>query len=219
MEMTVGKTIPTAAFIAFSLALFIWHAIAAFLGVFIANRLGVSEHRPNLIKMSLCSLLPLSLFLGILYFTKSPIAFLIYIVVFVVSLKLAYLGMNPGFLLIVLGSAMAGLFSFAIVFMRLGVKGMLFLYLVFFIAWWLLQRNKQRETRENAEARKRQEHALRDRVRSDPGYTTFCHQCLFCRRDDKSCQLKVDGEDIREISIGRRTYCPSFRQAASGPPD
>jgi hypothetical protein len=221
MELIFARTAPAGVYVAFALALTIWHVAAALLAVFIAHALGVSDSSPDLKKdvkkMSACSLIALSLFLALFSVAPSPVVFLVYVLVFIFTLKFAYLGANHGFLLIVLGTVMAGMIGFAFVLRWLRLPGLFFLYLVFAMAGLILYGNKRRRDAEDREAERRKELALRARLRDDADFSTFCYRCLFCRPSGARCQLKIDGETVREITIGPRTYCTSFRQdPASG---
>lgn len=219
MDLIVVKAAPAGAYIAFAIALYIWHVAAALLGVFIADGLGVSDSSPDpkkdVKKMSLCSLIALASFLAIFYFAQKPIVFVIYILFFIFSLKLAYLGSNHGFLLTILGTAMAAMVAFAVVLKWLRLPGIFFLYLLFFIAFLIRQQIKKKSLKEIKEIEKHREHDIRNRVRRNQNFTTFCYQCLFNHQASGRCQLKIDGEDVHEIAIAQRTYCTSFKQNPS----
>ena len=98
----------------------------------------------------------------------------------------------------------------------LRLPGIFSLYLVVAIAFLLLAQSSGSAPRENRKAEKQKESAVRARARSSPDFTTFCYQCLFSRQAGARCQLKIDGEEVREITIGPRTYCTSFRQGPAG---
>ena len=159
MELIFARTVPAGVYIAFAVALTIWHAAAALLAVFIAHALGVSDSNPDLKqdvkKMGACSLIALSLFLALFYVVPSPVVFLVYILAFIFSLKFAYLGANHGFLLIVLGTAMAGMICFAYVFRWLRLPGLFFLYLVFAIVVLILYQIRRRLSAKTGKRRDR----------------------------------------------------------------
>ena len=215
MKLQIVKAAPAGVYIAFAIALYFWHVAASLLGVFIADRFGVSDGSPDLKsdlkKMSLCSLIALSLFFSLFYFAQNPVVFMVYIICFLVSLKVAYLGANHGFLLVIQGAAMAGMLAFVPVVFWLKLPGMFFLYLVFLAAILVRRQMSNRRTRELENTKRLQEQHIRGQVRQDPDFTTFCYQCLFHRPDGARCQLKIDGEDVREITIAQRKYCTSFR--------
>ena len=221
MDLIVVKAAPAGAYIAFAIALYIWHVAAALLGVFIADYFAVSDSSPelkkDLKKMSVCSLIALSSFLAIFYFAQKPIVFVIYILFLIFSLKVAYLGSNHGFLLIILGTAMAAMIAFAVVVKWMRLPGIFFLYLVFLIVFLIRQQIKKKKVKEIKEIEKRKEHTIRNQVRRNRNFTTFCYQCLFYRQASGRCQLKIDGEDVQEIAIAQRTYCTSFQQNPAGP--
>jgi hypothetical protein len=215
MELQIAKAAPAGVYIAFAAALYVWHVAAALVGVLVADRLGVSDAsadlKSDLKKIGLCSLIALSLFFSLFYFAQNAAVFLVYIVSFLFSLKIAYLGANHGFLLVVLGSAMAGMITFVPLVQRLKLPGMLFLYLAFLVALLIRRQLKKQRVGETKESEKRKEHAVREQVRRDPEFTTFCYQCLFSREGGGRCQLRIDGEEVHEIKIGPRSYCTSFR--------
>ncbi len=220
MELIIVKAAPPGIYIAFAVALYIWHVAASLLGVFIADRFAVGDSSPDLKsdlkKMGACSLIALSTFLAVFYFAQKPIVFVIYILFFIFSLKFAYLGANPGFLLVILGTDLAAMVAFALAVRWLRLPGIFSLYLVFAIAFLLQYQIKRKRAEENRKAEKQKESAVRARARSSPDFTTFCYQCLFSRQAGARCQLKIDGEEVREIMIGPRTYCTSFRQGPAG---
>jgi len=140
----------------------------------------------------------------------------IYILFLIFSLKVAYLGSNHGFLLVILGIAMAAMAAFAVVVKWMGLPGMFFLYLVFFIAFLIHRQLKKKSVHEIKEMEKRKEHDIREQVRRNRNFTTFCYQCLFYRQAGARCQLKIDSEDVQEIAIAQKTYCTSFQQNPTG---
>jgi hypothetical protein len=215
MELNTIKA-PARIYIAFAFAVTVWHVAAAMVGVFIADHFGISDADPelksDLKKMALCSLIALSLFFSLFFFAQSPVVFMVYIICFLFSLKIAYLGANHGFLLVVLGSAMAGMIAFVAVFRWLHLPGIFFLYLVFLIAFLIRRRNNQRKARENKKTEQLKEQRIRGLAGRNPEFTSFCYQCLFYRPDIARCQLRLDGKEVRDIIINQRTFCTSFQQ-------
>ncbi len=220
LKLQVAKAAPAGVYVAFALALYVWHVAAALLGAAIADRLGLGEGgsdlKSDLRKMSLCSLVALSLFFSLFYVAQSPVVFMVYLLCFSVSLKVAYLGANLAFLLVIQGAAMAGMIAFVPIVVSLKLPGIFFLYLVLLIAFLVRRQFKKRDLMEIREMEQRRERAIRNRVRLDPDFATFCYQCLFNRSAGGRCQLQIDGEEVREIKIGPRAYCTSFRPGAAG---
>jgi hypothetical protein len=222
LKLQVVKAAPAGIYFAFGLALYVWHVAASLLGVVIADRLGVSDASPDLKgdlkKMGVCSLIALALFLSVFYIAQSPYVFLVYILSLLFSLKIAYLGSNHSFLLIVLGADLAGMIAFVPIVASLKLPGIFFLYLVSFIAFLVRSQFKKRNVMETREMEKRRERAIRNQVRLDPDFTTFCYQCLFNRSAGGRCQLQIDGEEVHDILINQRRYCVSFQpDPANGP--
>ena len=215
MKLTVVTAAPPGVYVAFAAALYFWHVAASLLGVVAADRLGVSDSgfdlRSDLKKMGLCSLIALALFFSLFYFAQSPVVLMVYILCFLLSLKVAYLGESHGFLLIVLGAALAGMIAFVPIVRWLRLPGMFLLYLALAIAFLVLRQIKKQGARKTRENEQLKERRIRSQARLDPNFATFCYQCLFFRPDSARCQLKIDGEDVREIAIDQRTYCTSFR--------
>jgi len=219
MGLTIVKAAPAGVYIAFAVALYLWHTAAAMLGVFIADRLGLSDTGPelksDLKKMAACSLIALSLFFFLFYFAQSPVVFMVYILCFLFSLKIAYLGSNHGFLLVVLGAAMAGMIVFIPIVLWLKLPGIFSLYLLGLIALLILRGKRQRLSRANEKIEELKERHIRAQARRDPGFTTFCYQCLFYRPDIQRCRLRLEGREVRDLSLNLRTYCTSFRRDAA----
>lgn len=222
LKLQVAKAAPVGIYLAFGLALYVWHVAAALLGAAVANRLGLGEGagdlKSDLRKISACSLVALSLFFCLFYFAQSPVVFMVYLLSFTLCLKVAYLGSDLAFVLAVQGAAVAAMIVFVPVVVSLKLPGLYFLYLVLLSAFLLRRRSQKRHFREAGEMGKRRERELRDRVRHEPDFATFCYQCLFNRSDGGRCQLRIDGEEVHDITIGQRRYCVSFRPApAQGP--
>jgi hypothetical protein len=215
MKLTLVTAAPAGIYLAFAGALCVWHVAASLLGVVIADRLGVGDGvvdlKSDLKKMSLCSLIALSLFFSLFYFAQHPAVFMVYLLVFMISLKVAYLGANHGFLLVVVGCALAGLIAFAPVVRLLRLPGMFFLYLVCLAAFLVRQRSKKRLAKVIKEIEMRKEREIRDQVRRNPDFTTFCYQCLFYRQGIHRCLLQLDGKEVHNITLNQKTYCTSFQ--------
>jgi len=222
MRLTLNTAAAPGVYIAFAMALYVWHVAAALLGAFIADRLGVSDGgglKGDLKKLSLCSLIALSLFFPLFYFAQTPAVFIVYLLAFLFSLKMAYLGANHGFLLVILGAVLAGMAAFVPVVGWLKLPGIFFLYLFFSVALLIRWQAERRRRKEIAEVRQRKARDIRERFRRDRSFATPCHQCLFHRLADQRCQLKIDGDDVGELAIDQRTFCLAFRQAPPGRPE
>jgi len=221
MKLTIFTAAPPATYIAFALALVVWHVAAALLGVFIADRVGVSDSgfdlKSDLNKTGICSLIALLPFFALFYFAQHPAVFIVYILVFIFSLKAAYLGSNNGFQLMVLGTAMAGMIVFVPVVAQLGLRSLFFLYLALFIAFLVRHFFAGKKAEEQRRAEKAREEQLRRLAGLDANFATFCHQCAHFHQDSGRCLLQLDGRAVREIKIDRRTYCTSFMPRQPGP--
>ncbi len=152
MKLIIVKAAPAGVYIAFSIALYIWHVATSILGVFIADYFDISDFIPDikddLKKMSICSFIALSLFLSVLYIAQHPWIFPIYVLLFFFSLKIAYLDSNQGFLFTILGTNIAGMVGFISIVKWINLKGIFFLYLIFFIAFLILYQKNQRKRRQ-----------------------------------------------------------------------
>jgi len=220
MKLTIIKAAPPGIYISFVLALYIWHVAAALLGAFIADRVGVSDSsfdlKSDLKKTGACSLIALALFFLLFYFAQHPAVFIVYILVFLFSLKAAYLGADHGSLFIILGAAMAGMIVFVPVVSWLGLKGIFFLYLAVFIILRVVHLIRRQSAREYRGTEKIKEGNIRRLAGLDPNFATFCHQCSHFHQDIGRCLLQVDGKTVAEIKIEHRTYCTSFWQRPAG---
>ncbi len=149
MKLIIVKAAPAGAYIAFSIAFYIWHVATSILGVFIADYFDISDFIPDikddLKKMSICSFIALSLLLSVFYIAQSPWIFPIYALFFFFSLKIAYLDSNHGFLFTILGTNMAGMVVFIFIVKWINLKGIFFLYLIFLIAFLILYQKNQRK--------------------------------------------------------------------------
>ncbi len=206
---------PLGTYIAFSLALLGWHTGAALLGAAVADRLDVSDSSLNiksdLKKMAFCSLAALSVFLSLFYFTIHPAAFILYLLVFLFSLKFAYLGANHSFLLVVLGSGIAGMLTFVPLVARLKLAGVFALFAILSVVLLFLQLQRRRRALEGREVEKVRERRIREQVRRDPEFATFCWQCRFSCAEGSRCLMRNAGEEVREIRIGPKIMCLSFK--------
>ncbi len=54
---------------------------------------------------------------------------------------------------------------------------------------------------------KRREEEIREIAKTDPGFTTFCYECIYFNDEKKSCRRDRIFERVKEISIGHRKYC------------
>ncbi len=205
---------PPGVYVAFSLALFAWHTGAALLGAAVADRLGVSDSsldiKSDLKKMAFCSLAALSVFLSLFYFTLHFALFILYLLVFLFSLKFAYLGANHGFLLLIVGSGIAGMLTFVPIVARLKLPGVYALYAVLSVAILFLHLRRRRESLERGKLEENRERRIREQARCDPEFATFCWQCRFSCAEGSRCLLRNAGEELSEIRIGPRTLCTSF---------
>lgn len=221
MELSIHPAAPPGIYIAFSLALYIWHVGAALLGAFIADRIGFGDGgfdpAVDLKKMALCSLLALAPFFALFYIAQNAAVFILYILIFITSLGFAYLGVNRGFLFIIQGSALLGMLFFVPAVALLKLPGMFLLYLVFFVAFLILSRQAKERARAALGLEQAKERRLRERLRRDPAFTTFCYQCIYYRPEINRCQLRLDGREVRDIKVGQATYCTSFQAAVSAP--
>jgi hypothetical protein len=215
MELSIHAAAQPGIYIAFSLALYVWHVGAALLGVLIADRFGISDGgvdlKSDLKKMSACSLIALSLFFSLFYFAQHPAVFIAYILSFIISLNFAYLGESRGFLFVVQGTALMGMLFFVPAVALLRLPGMFLLYLAFlaaFLSRWQLAKKRTREARELEQMKERR---IRGLARSDPGFTTYCYQCLYYLPDINRCQPELDGKEVRRITMDGKNYCTSFR--------
>jgi hypothetical protein len=215
MELSIHKAAPAGIYIAFALALYVCHVGAALLGVIIADRMGISDGgsdlKSDLKKMGLCSLFALSLFFSLFYFAQNGAVFIVYILSFMIALKFAYLGENRNFLFVIVGAALVGMILFVPVVALLKLPGMFLLYLVSLAAFLCRRQQAKKRGLEARRLEREKEQHILGLARNDPGFTTFCYQCLYHRPDLNRCQLQLDGQEVRRIGLNGRTYCTSFR--------
>jgi hypothetical protein len=215
MELSIHAAAQPGIYIAFSLALYVWHVGAALLGVLIADRFGISDGgvdlKSDLKKMSACSLIALSLFFSLFYFAQHPAVFIVYIFSFIISLNVAYLGENRGFLFVVQGTALLAMLFFVPAVALLRLPGMFMLYLALFVILISRVLQAKNRARQALDLEQMKERRIRGLARDDPGFTTFCYQCLYHHPDMNRCQLQLDGQEVRRIVLDGRTLCSSFQ--------
>ncbi|MEN8221837.1 MAG: hypothetical protein ABFR36_01150 [Acidobacteriota bacterium] len=54
---------------------------------------------------------------------------------------------------------------------------------------------------------KKREEEIRETIKNDPEFTTFCYQCVYFNDELKACSRDRIYERVKEISIGHRKYC------------
>lgn len=217
LPLQVVKAAPPGVYAAFALALFVWHVGAALASAAVADRLGISDSGfdlgRDLKKMAACSLAALAVFLPLFYFTLNAAVFILYLFVFTLALKFAYLGANHGFLLLAAGGGVLGMVTFVPLAIRLKLPGIFALYLLLSSVFLLLLRQRRRRHRALAASERAKELRIRRQAAADPEFIAACWRCRFYRQDGARCLLRDAGEEVREIRIGPRSFCTSFQAA------
>lgn len=214
MDLQIDRAAPAGAYAALAAALYLWHAAAAFFGVFLADRLGIGdagfEFARDLKRAALCSLLALAPFFALFYFAQTPVLFMIYIFCFLLALKFAYLSEGNGFRLWILGAALAGMIVFVPVVRLLPLPGFFFLYLAGLASLLAGRHFRRRSARAARESDDRKENRIRLQAKADANFATPCYRCRFWRQEVARCLLRLAGDEVREIVIDSRRYCVSF---------
>ena len=114
-------------YLAFCFALYCWHIATFVLGAFLAEYFDVSDTgfdlKSDIKKAAICSFFALTPTLFIYYHAPNGRVLIIYLLVLSISIKVAYLGTNHSALAIIIGTNLAGLIAFPVVFRVLRLWG------------------------------------------------------------------------------------------------
>jgi len=64
---------------------------------------------------------------------------------------------------------------------------------------------------------KKREEEIREIVKSDPDFTTFCYNCIYFSEEKKACRRDRVFERVKEINIGLRKYCLYWEENKQDP--
>lgn len=206
-------------YLAFSLALYSWHIATFVLGVFTADYFGVSDAnfdlKSDIKKAAICSFVALTPTLFIYYNAPNPRVLIIYLLLIWFSSKLAYLGTNHGALAIIMGTNLAGLIAFPIIFKVLRLWGILTLaFLALSVLLVTYTKHKKLE-KQYVIKEKHNEQKIRNMARLHPDFHTLCHECKHYNQSINDCQKKRDQRLVKNIQINGKTYCASWESINS----
>jgi len=78
--------------------------------------------------------------------------------------------------------------------------------------------NKIKKTEREAPVyEKEREQEIREIIRNNPDFTTFCYECIYFNEEKKACRRDRVYERVKEISIGQRKYCLYWEEDRSSP--
>jgi hypothetical protein len=206
-------------YLAFSLALYSWHIATFVLGVFLAEYFDVSDAnfdlKSDIKKAAVCSFVALTPTLLIYYHAPNGRVLIIYLLLLSISSKLAYLGTNHGALAIMLGTNLAGLVAFPIVFKVLRLWGILTLAFLALTVLLVKYTKHKKLEKQQVMKNKHNEQKIRNMARLHPDFHTVCHECKHYNQSIKDCQQKLDLRLVKNIQIIGKTYCASWESINS----
>lgn len=206
-------------YLAFGFALYCWHIATFVLGVFLAEYFDVSDTgfdlKSDIKKAAVCSFFALTPTLFIYYHAPNGRVLIIYLLLLWISSKLAYLGTNYGALAIMLGTNLAGLIAFPIVFRVLKLWGILTLAFLA-ITILLVKYTKHRKLEKQYVIKeKHNERKIRYMARLHPDFHTLCNECKYYNQSINDCQKKRDQRLVKNIQINGKTFCASWESINS----
>jgi len=196
---------PLKTYLFFGVLFYFCNVTFSWLGVWLADRLNLGElmfeGAGDLKKMALCSFIALPVPLTILFFARAPGVIMIYIFIFFICLKLAYLSIGVAELGIIICSTLIGAGVFRIIVVS---KLLIFLYIASMLAtaFFLLNLSmkKRSDQKKRLQFEKKREMAIRERLQRDPSFKTFCFECKFHIPQQNNCVLGPEYGN-KEISI------------------
>lgn len=206
---------PLKTYLFFALLFYFCNTTFAWLGVWLADRLNLGELSfewgKDLKKMALCSLIALPAPLAILFFARAPGVVMIYIFIFFICLKVAYLSINVAELGIIICSTLIGAGVFRIIVVS---HLLIFLYITSLVAGLLvllhLSLKRKGEEKKRQQFEKNRELALRQKLQRDAAFKTYCYQCKYYHPQENACVLDpVSGKKEITISVQNQPnkYC------------
>jgi hypothetical protein len=206
---------PLKTYLFFAFLFYFCNVTFAWLGVWLADRLNlgelVFEGSKDLKKMALASFIALPVPLAILFFARSPGVVMIYIFIFFICLKLAYLSIGVAELGIIICTTLIGAGVFRIIVVS---KLLIFLYITALVAGILYLFNRSLTKKGDAKKRqqfeKNRERALRQQIQRDARFKTYCYQCKYYHPQENTCVLDpVSGKKEITISVQNQPikYC------------
>ena len=196
---------PLKKYLLFTVLFYFCNVTFSWLGVWLADRLNlgelVFEWGKDLKKMALCSFIALPIPLTILFFARAPGVVMIYIFIFFLCLKLAYLSIGVAELGIIICSTLIGMGVFRIIVVS---KVLIFLYVISLLAAIVFLLNLSLKTKGEAKKKiqfkKGREMAIKQQLQRDPTFKTFCYECKFYNTQQNNCVLETE-KGNKEISI------------------
>jgi hypothetical protein len=206
-------------YLAVSFALYCWHIATFVLGAFLAEYFDVSDTgfdlKSDIKKAAICSFLALTPTLFIFYHAPTPRVLIIYLLLISISSKVAYLGINHGALLIILGTNLAGVITFPVVFKVLRLWGILTMAFTA-ITILLVKYTKHRKLEKQYVIKKKHnEQKIRNMARLHPDFHTYCNECKYYNQGIDDCQRKRDQRLVKDIQINGKIFCASWEDINS----
>lgn len=206
-------------YLTFGFALYCWHIATFVLGVFLAEYFDVSDTgfdlKSDIKKAAVCSFFALTPTLFIYYHAPNGRVLIIYLLLLWISSKLAYLGTNHGALAIMLGTNLAGLVAFPIVFRVLRLWGILTLAFLAITILLVKYAKHRKLEKQYVRKEKHNEQKIRNMAGLHPDFHTLCNECKHYNQSINDCQRKRDQRLVKNIQINGKTYCASWESINS----
>jgi hypothetical protein len=138
---------------------------------------------------------------------------IVYSLLLVFSLLVAYLGISLKEIFVIIGTNIAGLYIFR---MLAGILPLWFMYLLLLPGLGVLIAKavkKKKLQKHQVLEDMRNEAKVRDMAAGNPAFRTFCFECRHFNRKVDYCQRKLDDLPVKEIQKNGKTYCASWQAA------
>ena len=206
-------------YIAFGFALYFVHVATSVLGVYALEFLSFAsgnihfQLKRDILRMGVCSLISLLPPLFIFTILPSFRLVIVYALLFFFSVMVAYLGIAIRDVLVITVSNMIGIFVFQIV---AAIGGLWLIYSLLVVGFIFLLHHVSRQKSAKKEQERmllRNEGRVRDMAARDSMFRTFCFDCKHFNHEKEFCQLKIDGQQVKEIQVGGNTLCSAWEKA------
>lgn len=200
--------------------LYCFHIFSCLAGIYILDRLAWGniqlDFKADLRKLAVCSLFELGVPLAIYYFAPNPRVAILYFLLFWVITKFVYLGINIAELAVLTGVNICGFFIFSKM-VKIIPLGVFYIFIFLALAALLAMHIKEKKTRGELALKDRgTELRIRDLARRDPGFQTFCSNCLQFNRDVNYCRRKINKQKVKDIVINGKQYCAYWEKDETG---
>lgn len=206
-------------YIAYSFAIYCFHVVFCVTGVYVMDRFNLGsgdiifDLKRDVKRMAICSLIALGPPVFIYYYARTLRLLIVYSLLLVFSLLVAYLGISLKEIFVIIGTNIAGLYIFR---MLAAILPLWFMYLLLLSGLGVLIAKavkKKKLQKHQVLEDMRNEAKVRDTAARNPAFRTFCFECRHFNRKVDYCQRKLDDLPVKEIQKNGNTYCASWQAA------